>query len=132
MKSESGVEAASRISGVFYLLMMTNSQWEKYLRREHNDFYHALLRQLIACRQQHIFVSEKGRYETPKEKYKVVVNDGSIDEFSELFEEAKKYGNEDMVYIFMSTSKVSFPGAGVAAMATSEKNVSYIKKRMLV
>lgn len=77
MKSEIGVETVSRISGVFYLLMMTNSQWEKYLRREHNDFYHALLRQLIACRQQHIFVSEKGRYETPKEKYKATVNDGS-------------------------------------------------------
>ena len=35
------------------------------------------MRQLVACRQQHIFVSDKGRYETPKEKYKVVVNDGS-------------------------------------------------------
>ena len=77
MKSEIGVETVSRISGVFYLLMMTNSQWEKYLRREHNDFYYALLRQLVACRQQHIFVSEKGRYETPKEKYKATVNDGS-------------------------------------------------------
>ena len=35
------------------------------------------MRQLVVCRQQHIFVSDKGRYETPKEKYKVVVNDGS-------------------------------------------------------
>ena len=52
------------------------------------------------------------------------------DKLLNILEEAKKYGNEDMVYIFMSTSKVSFPGAGVAAMATSEKNVSYIKKRM--
>ena len=68
----------SRISGVFfYLLMLNNSKWERYLKREHSDFYIALMRQLVACRQQHIFVSDKGRYETPKEKYKVVVNDGS-------------------------------------------------------
>ena len=78
MKSENGVETVSRISGVFfYLLMLNNSKWERYLKREHSDFYIALMRQLVACRQQHIFVSDKGRYETPKEKYKVVVNDGS-------------------------------------------------------
>ena len=57
--------------------MLNNSKWERYLKREHSDFYIALMRQLVACRQQHIFVSDKGRYETPKEKYKVVVNDGS-------------------------------------------------------
>ena len=61
----------------FYLVMLNNSKWERYLKREHPDFYIALMRQLVACRQQHIFVSDKGRYETPKEKYKVVVNDGS-------------------------------------------------------
>ena len=78
MKSENGVETVSRISGVFfYLVMLNNSKWERYLKREHSDFYIALMRQLVACRQQHIFVSDKGRYETPKEKYKVVVNDGS-------------------------------------------------------
>ena len=52
------------------------------------------------------------------------------DKLLNLLEEAKKYGNEDMVYVFMSTSKVSFPGAGVAAMAASTKNVDYIKKKM--
>lgn len=77
MKSEIGVETVSRISGVFYLLMMTNSQWEKYLKREHSDFYRALHRQHSVCFQQRIRVDEKGRYETPKEKYKVSVNDGS-------------------------------------------------------
>ena len=61
----------------FYLVMLNNSKWERYLKREHSDFHSALLRQLVACRQQHIFVSDKGRYETPKEKYKVAVNDGS-------------------------------------------------------
>jgi len=52
------------------------------------------------------------------------------DKLLNLLEEAKKYGNEDMVYEFMSTSKVSFPGAGVAAMAASAKNIEYIKKKM--
>ena len=56
---------------------MTDRQWQKYLMKEHKDFYRALLGQLSACRQQHIFVSEKGRYETPKEKYKVAINEGS-------------------------------------------------------
>ena len=59
------------------MVMMTNSNWERYLKREHPDFHRALLKQLVACRQQHIFVSEKGRYETPKEKYVVSVKDGT-------------------------------------------------------
>ena len=45
-----------------------------------------------------------------------------------LFDELKKLGKEDMVYMFCSTSKVSFAGAGVAAMASSEKNLAYYKK----
>ena len=57
--------------------MLTNSEWLKYLRREHEDFYIAFLRQRSACYQQGIRVSMDGRYETPKEKYKVCVNDGS-------------------------------------------------------
>ena len=52
------------------------------------------------------------------------------DKLLNIIEEAKKYGNEDMIYIFMSTSKISFPGAGVAAMAASAKNIVYIKKNM--
>lgn len=59
------------------MVMMTNSNWERYLKREHPDFHRALLKQLVACRQQHIFVSEKGRYETPKEKFVVSVKDGT-------------------------------------------------------
>lgn len=49
-----------------------------------------------------------------------------------IFEEAKKHNNEDLFVEFMSTSKISFPGAGVAAMAASAKNVADIKSRMTV
>ncbi len=42
-----------------------------------------------------------------------------------VFEEAKKVGNEDMFYIFASTSKISLPGNGIAAFASSKKNVDH-------
>ena len=57
--------------------MLSNSEWLKYLRREHDDFYLAMLRQRSACFQQGIRVCIDGRYETPKEKYRVSVNDGN-------------------------------------------------------
>lgn len=45
-----------------------------------------------------------------------------------ILDEAKKVGNEDIVYIFGSTSKVTFPGAGVAVMGASKKNIDELKK----
>ena len=57
--------------------MLSNNEWLKYLTREHKDFYLALLRQRSACSQQGIRVSIEGRYETPKEKYKVSVKEGT-------------------------------------------------------
>ena len=45
----------------------------------------------------------------------------------EILDECKKAGNPDMVYKFCSTSKVTFPGSGIAALGTSEKNLEYIK-----
>lgn len=45
-----------------------------------------------------------------------------------ILDEAKKCGNENIVYIFGSTSKITFPGAGVAVMGASRENVESLKK----
>lgn len=54
------------------------------------------------------------------------------DELVNIFDVLKKYGNEDMVIEFSSTSKISFPGAGVAVIAASDRNIEIIKKRLSV
>ena len=44
----------------------------------------------------------------------------------------EKAGNPNMVYMYFSTSKITFPGAGLAGMASSKENITAIKKRMMV
>lgn len=52
------------------------------------------------------------------------------DRILNILDECKKTGKEDMVFIFASTSKISFSGAGVAIMAGSVNNVKQITKLM--
>ena len=51
------------------------------------------------------------------------------DELLNVFIPARQYGNEDMIYELASTSKITFAGSGVAALATSEANVEDILKK---
>lgn len=53
------------------------------------------------------------------------------DELLDIIEECCKAGNPDRVLCFYSTSKITYPGAGVALMAASENNLKQIKKIMM-
>ena len=50
----------------------------------------------------------------------------------EILDECRKAGHPDMVFKFISTSKVSFPGSGIAAVATSHSNLGDIARYMRV
>ena len=54
------------------------------------------------------------------------------DEILNILEECEKAGNPDMVYIFSSTSKISFPGSGVSAVASSQANIDFIQSQMTI
>lgn len=60
------------------------------------------------------------------------IYDDKQDEILEILSECKKAGNEDMVYEFCSTSKVSFAGSGIAAVASSKKNLDFMRKSMTI
>ena len=49
-------------------------------------------------------------------------------DFPDILSLCAENGNADMVYEFASTSKVTFPGAGVGVMASSEDNIAYFTK----
>lgn len=50
----------------------------------------------------------------------------------EILMECKKAGNPDMVYKFSSTSKISFPGSGIASIAASDANLAEIRETMRI
>lgn len=52
------------------------------------------------------------------------------DKLLNIIEECKKAGNPDMVLEFTSTSKISFPGGGLAVIAASKANIDFIKSQM--
>lgn len=58
--------------------------------------------------------------------------DDDQDVVLEILDECEKAGNPDMVYKFTSTSKITFPGSGIAAIATSPANIEEIKKQMKI
>lgn len=47
--------------------------------------------------------------------------------FEDMLTLCRRCGNADMVYEFASTSKITFPGAGISVMASSEDNLRYLK-----
>ena len=56
--------------------------------------------------------------------------DDDQDNLIEILAECKRAGNPDLAYKFSSTSKISFPGSGIAAVATSHNNLEDIKKQL--
>lgn len=55
---------------------------------------------------------------------------GEAIHLSNIYEKCVKYGHPDRVIKFASTSKITFPGAGIAAEASSPMNIAMLKKRM--
>ncbi len=58
--------------------------------------------------------------------------DDKQDYLIEILMACKQEGNPDMVYKFCSTSKISFPGSGIAAIAASTANLADIRKQMTI
>lgn len=55
---------------------------------------------------------------------------GAFRPFPDMLRLCREAGNSDMVFEFASTSKITFPGAGVSCMAASEENQRYLQKLM--
>lgn len=58
--------------------------------------------------------------------------DGDYVSFPDIISLCREAGNPDMVYEFASTSKITFPGAGISVMASSVDNIERVKKLMVV
>ena len=57
--------------------------------------------------------------------------DDRQDHLIEILAECKRAGNPDLVYKFASTSKITFPGSGISALATSLNNLEDIKQQLV-
>ena len=58
--------------------------------------------------------------------------DGDFVPFRDILTLCREAGNPDMVYEFASTSKVTFPGAGISVMASSVDNIKYMTDLMSI
>lgn len=58
--------------------------------------------------------------------------DGEYVPFPDMIELCAKAGNPDMIMEFASTSKITFPGAGISVIASSQDNIRYIEKLFAV
>ena len=58
------------------------------------------------------------------------LSDADRDHLLNIIDECKKAGNPDLVLEFTSTSKISFPGGGLAVIAASKANIDFIKSQM--
>lgn len=56
--------------------------------------------------------------------------DRDQDHLIEILAECKRAGNPDLVYKFASTSKITFPGSGIASLAASKNNLEDIKEQL--
>ena len=58
--------------------------------------------------------------------------DGEFEPFRDIISLCAQAGSPNMVYEFASTSKITFPGAGISVMASSEENIAYQLKLVAV
>ena len=56
--------------------------------------------------------------------------EGEFVPFADIITLCREAGNPNMVYEFASTSKITFPGAGISVMASSAENIKYMEKLM--
>jgi DNA-binding transcriptional MocR family regulator len=54
--------------------------------------------------------------------------EGEFVPFKDIITLCREAGNPNMVYEFASTSKITFPGAGISVMASSADNIKYMEK----
>ena len=54
--------------------------------------------------------------------------EGEFQPFRDIISLCAEAGRPNMVYEFASTSKITFPGAGMSVMASSEENIAYMTK----
>lgn len=58
--------------------------------------------------------------------------DGEFEPFADIISLCAAAGRPNMAYEFASTSKITFPGAGISVMASSEENIKYMTKLISV